>query len=156
MEKNKKNVKITNEVKDTKWLAQSAAWFAADPKIAVPALAFSHSEAASDQESYELHYNFILDLSVGLGQSWQDLTGDKLPDFRAHLTALVLYADIWAELAAATNMSFDKAGFIARNFRETVENIGLTGDDEMIDTFMKFEYEQARQRLSAIAGTYKA
>lgn len=155
MEK-KRKVKITNDKKDPKELAQFAAWFAGDPKIAVPALAFSLPKAASDQETKEIIKDFINDLSVGTAQCWLDLTGDKLPEFRSHLTGLVLFADIWAELAAANDMPFDKEKFLARTFRETAENIGLEGDVEMKITFLKLEFEQARQRLAAIAGTAKA
>ncbi|MBR3467151.1 MAG: hypothetical protein IKH15_08045 [Bacteroidales bacterium] len=154
--KEKKYVTVTTDENEIKALGKITAMWAADPKTAVPVLALSLSKAASSSEENEIQNNYIHRLSVGAGQSWLELTGDKLPAFRNHVTALVLYAEIWGELAAALGTPFDKEEFLKQCFREMAEQSGLRGDDEMKATYMELEAEQARQRLAAIAGTYKA
>lgn len=76
--------------------------------------------------------------------------------FRNHITAVVLYADIWAELAKAAGAPFDKDAFLEECWQDMREQCDLKMDKDMAETYFKLEAEQARQRLAAIAGTYKA
>ena len=146
--KEKKNVKITNNVKDPKLWADFTTSFAADPKRGALALGLFLSKAASEQELDKIESYFIRGLCAGAGQSWEDLTGDKLPAFRARVTAIVLHADILGELAVDLDTPFDKEKFLANRFREMDEQSGLRGNDEMKATYMELEAEQARKRLA--------
>lgn len=154
--KEKKYVTVTTDENEIKALGKMTAMWAADPKTAIPALALSLSKAASSSEENRIQNDFIHRLSVGAGQSWFDTTGDRLPAFTNHITALVLYADIWAELAKAAGAPFDKEAFLDECWDDMREQCGLKVDKDMAVTYFELEAEQARQRLAAIAGSYKA